>query len=66
METLGHSSSKPEEESSVETLMFEDDADNIDGKYHVRNCATCERNRKKLTLFIQLSGLTSWTLAMSG
>ena len=36
METLGHSSSKPEEESSVETLMFKGDADKIYGKYHVR------------------------------
>ena len=66
METLGHSSSKPEEESSVETLMFEDDAENIDGNYHVRNFDTCGENRNNLNQFIQVSGSTSWTLALSG
>ena len=35
METLGHSSRKPEEESTVETLKLKDDDDDIDGGSHI-------------------------------
>ena len=53
METPGCSSRKPEDESSVETLISTmDNDDDIDGKYHVSNFATCNRERKNMTVFL--------------
>ena len=51
METLGHSSRKPEEESTVETLMFEDDDDWIDG-HIITSSVTWGRNSNHLTFYL--------------